>query len=275
MIEANGIMKAIDFLRRNVTNLLIILLILLMLGGNYMNLYASGIMHSQSALGGKGLSYSDYSYGGQIKTTSVSMEMEIPYGKLEEKKAAVVGKALELGGILLDENTYNYESYSSAYLSLKVPHNRSKEFETAISKYGKIKHITRRVNDITEYYSNTQERIKYLEAYRERLLEMQKNASVYDMFQINKELKDVETELQSLKNSLKREQSSVMYDRYYITLQETKHPMKAVFSSASELARLFFGAVNAGLVVIVAIMGFAVPFLPIIAVYIIWKSLRK
>ncbi len=279
----------LSFIKRNLTNILLSILILLFLlqfaGGMtyyyFSRSVAFGGAASHSSIGYRGSPataseqyYYETSYSGsRVKVTSVDMDIEVGYGKLNRTVSQINEKARMLGGYSLDENYYNYNYYSTASIEFRIPHNNSAAFESFISSNYHLKSKRKSARDITESYYSKKAEIKRLEEYKARLENMSaRTKDISDMIKIESELKNVNYELDNAYRQMKDYENSISYDRYYIQVSEKPQPWKHVFASVSDLLKLFLKAINAGIVVIVAILGFSIPFLPLIG---IWRWVKR
>ena len=143
-------------------------------------------------------------------------------GSVEKLKAMVE----EYGGYIENSDSYNgsyYETnaFRNGYFTLRIPTERYKEFVSAVGEDMYLCSINESVDDITEQYYDTAERLESLRIKEARLQELLAQAGdMSDIIQIESALTDVQYQIESYESSLKRYDKQVDYSTITIDLNE-------------------------------------------------------
>ena len=146
-----------------------------------------------------------------------------------EKISAMV---TELGGYLESSSVSgsNYSSISrgkagarSAHFSIRVPASRFSELVGTISELGNVPYSNTYTKNVTSQYYDTQSRLEAYRVQEKRLLEMLSIAeSVDDMLAIQRELTNVQYEIDSLTGRLLYLDNQVGYSTVNLTVNEVR-----------------------------------------------------
>ena len=147
----------------------------------------------------------------------------------------IYAKIKEYGGIIQDENRknmgnvvyddyYRHTSNASAYISVRVPQENYDAFINSIEdKDGNIVvcNISKKVQNMTKQYYNTESRLRSLRIQEERLFDFMESAkSVSEMLDVEDRLTDVQYEIDSATNSLATIDNDVKYSKVRLDIKE-------------------------------------------------------
>jgi hypothetical protein len=128
-----------------------------------------------------------------------------------------------MGNVVYDDY-YRYTSNASAYISVRVPQENYDAFINSIEdKDGNIVvcNITKKVQNMTKQYYNTESRLRSLRIQEERLFDFMESAkSVSEMLDVEDRLTDVQYEIDSATNSLATIDNDVKYSKVRLDIQE-------------------------------------------------------
>lgn len=153
-----------------------------------------------------------------IKNGSLELEVE----DTQNAKKEAEDQIQDLGGSITHSNSWEIRPNILAYnMTLRVP---SEKFEEAIEKLsflGIKKSESFSTSDITAQYRDTENRLKNLESRRERLRELmeRETTNLADVLQIDKELSNVQTQIENLQQTLRRHDANVAYSVLQLTLR--------------------------------------------------------
>jgi len=178
-----------------------------------------------------------------IKNASLTIEVD----DTEITKDLVEEKVKELGGAITNMNSYEVRPGVLAYnLTLRVPSDKLEVALENIASLGIKKNESFNSRDITEQYLDTANQIKNLEARRDRLRELMKfkTDNLNDVLQIDRELSNVQNQIENLQRTQKRRDTDVAYSIINLNIQPK--PQIGDFSSPAEwnLERTWKEAVN-------------------------------
>jgi hypothetical protein len=225
-----------------------------------------------------------------IRNGAIDLEVEdfdVTYSRIEE-----IVSALE--GYIESADTYSTPVYDSngrrgdiqgGNVSLRIPSTR---FDTAMQQIKTLGTVTRSnisSYDVTESYVDTQSRIKNLEAREIRLRELlQRAEDIKDIMEIDLQLANVRTEIDSLNAILKSYDKSLQMSSIQVSLREKDLSESTISTLDDDLfARMranFIRSINAVLQSLQAILIGLVAVLPFLAVfgllfYVILRIVRR
>ena len=138
-----------------------------------------------------------------IKSAAVSIE--VAKGTFEESMAKVTKTAETLGGYVSTTESYSDEdgNLTSGRVIIRVP---GEKFNTAIDdikKAGELKSISITGQDVTQEYVDLESRLKNFEAQEKILLDlMNKSTNVADSIEVQRELSNVQGEMEVIKGRM-------------------------------------------------------------------------
>jgi hypothetical protein len=212
------------------------------------------------------------------KTLSVNVEV----GNLNKAKDTVEEYIQNNDGVI--DNFYSYDFYDKTayHYSIKVPANKLDDFSRFLKTRGDIKSENFSSTDKTDSYIDNENRLKNLRIRRDSLREMmlKKAEQLADITSIEKELNNVQFEIEKFENSNQKIQKSVDYSVVNLTITP-----EVVFENGGgkwKIRKSFTNAINLFIKFYQKTVDYAViflVFLPIIlllfGVYKIFISCRK
>lgn len=161
-----------------------------------------------------------------IKNAQLSIEVE----KVREAEALVRAKVQELGGYIVQTQTYGTDNDARIMITFRVP---SAQFDNALNGVqGVASKVTSRTiggEDVTEEFVDLDSRLRNLEATRTRLLALlEKATKVEDALQVNQALTDVQGQIEQIQGRMKfLKQSAAMST---ITVEMSRVPTTPIVS---------------------------------------------
>lgn len=161
-----------------------------------------------------------------IKTAQMSIQVE----KVREAETLVRAQVQELGGYIVQTQTYGADEYASITIVFRVP---SAQFDNALNG---VKGIAQKVvsqslggEDVTEEFVDLESRLRNLEATRTRLLDLlEKATKVEDALQVNQALTDVQGQIEQIQGRMKYLQQSAAMST--ITVEMSPVPTTPIVS---------------------------------------------
>ena len=146
-----------------------------------------------------------------------------------EKIGAMVS---EMGGYVESSSVSgsNYSSISkgnvgtrNAYFTIRIPSQHFRSFTGNLTDLGNVPYNRTYSKNVTQAYYDTQSRLEAFRTQEKRLLEMLSIAdTVEDMLAIQRELTEVQYELDSLKGTLRYYDNQVSYSTVSLTVNEVR-----------------------------------------------------
>jgi len=197
-------------------------------------------MEAKSASGEEGASYDinenatpEVTERKLIRTIDITLETEI----FDTVTNGIIADTEKFGGYIESSNYYlggyNDQSNRNANLSVRIPADKADEF---LSRSYENTHITYRsesTEDVSLQYSDLETRLSTLEAERDRLQELIKDATdMESIVALEKRLSEIRYELESIHTSLKNYDNKVDYTTIWFYISEVKKiepPVEASF----------------------------------------------
>ena len=157
-----------------------------------------------------------------VYTSRVTLETE----NFDEASKSLHEKIAALGGIIVSEyahnlNTISYSGYRNLDITVRIPQENYDTFLSGISESYNVASINNSVENMTEYYYDSESRLKSYRIQEERLFSMlEKASSVKEMLDIEARLCDVQYQIESLTNTLRTIDNDVKYATFYLNLRE-------------------------------------------------------
>ena len=212
-----------------------------------------------------------------IKTASI--QLEVKKGEFEKKFFEIATLAEANNGFVSNSQSYSDSEgkLTSGMISIRV---EQKNFDAVVNKIkllGTIKSITLGGTDVTQEYVDLESRLKNLQAQEQVLLDLFKKAiRVTDMLEIQRELNNVQGQVEVIKGRMNYIDNMVSFSTIDVSLAEPQ-----AITESTEGG--FLGAVKRGargaLTVVrgmTTVLIYMSPILILIAIIliIIWQSLR-
>lgn len=209
----------------------------------------------------------------------VRLNMQMRVDDIEKSINSVGTMALASGGYIRTSN----QNEDSGQLTVMIPAGNVDSFTNSIKNLGKIINSNRNTEDVTDSYFDTQVRIKNLEteiATMRNLLQKQ-GWKVSEILEIEREIRRLTDELESLKGYITNLDRQVTYSEVNINFEKSQIAIDT--SDKDSLGYKLQLALKDGVNVlenlvtaILAMLAFLLPLLPvIIVIYIIVIVVRR
>jgi hypothetical protein len=133
----------------------------------------------------------------------------------------VVNEIAKVNGFVDSFNSYNYIGNELAYsFVLRIPANKVVDYVDYFKSLGIVKNESSDAVDLAEQYSDNENRLKNLYLRRERLRKMMENKTekLSDVLAVDKELSNVQIEIERLENSNKKIDINVEYSKLELNI---------------------------------------------------------
>lgn len=211
---------------------------------------------------------------------NASLTIEVPDTKTAREQVELTLK--EIGGLVFNSNSWEVRPrVLQENLTLRIPAEKLDATMNQFSELGIKKSESMNVSDITAQYRDNVARIKNLETRRERLRTMmdRDTENLSDVLQIDRELANVQNELDQLERTQKRNDNDVLYSTLNLTIQPepqigdlydpTWSPKKTWRQSVNELLESLQGIADKAIKLVV----FAPLWVPVLL--ILWAIKRR
>ena len=225
----------INWLKRNWAVVILIVLGVLWVKGNFLNLVASRsqvdyMLPSAGGgfAGGKMMNIqSEYYPGRQVAPTDTSSRLVIQNSSLslQVKDVAEVISDIEitakgLGGFLVNSDLSKPEGAASGTISVRVPENRRTEAMTAFKKMA-VKVVSESVTgtDVTDQYEDLGARLDVLNKTKIKFEEiLDKATAINDLLNVQRELISLQSQIDSVKGQQKYYEQSAKLSKVMVYL---------------------------------------------------------
>ncbi|GAF64516.1 hypothetical protein BTS2_1409 [Bacillus sp. TS-2] len=194
-------------------------------------------------------SESDFSTSDRKVIYEAFLELEVI--KYEEVEEALIKKAEQMGGFLIDASYYEHSDMISGSLSIRIPQNQFQAFLLDVEKEGQ-KLIQKNVNgnDVTEEYVDLNSRLSSKKVVEERLLNFLDEAeNTEDLLTISRDLDETQTEIEQLEGRIQYLDQRIDYSLVTINWFEEKVRIDPIQDNQSlnimeRTKKLFYDTVN-------------------------------
>lgn len=158
----------------------------------------------------------------------ITMDISAETEDLDEAVKAVESRVSALGGYLENRDMNNGSVSSSRrsrsiWMSVRVPADRTDEFVQEVSGVTNVVSSSKRVEDITLAYTDTEGRVNALKAEETRLLElMEKAENMSDLLEIESRLTEIRYQLERHTSQLRRYDNQVDYATIGLSIREVQ-----------------------------------------------------
>lgn len=150
----------------------------------------------------------------QKVTKSYNLSIEVK--STDKIKSFIDSEIVKVEGVVDNFNSYLYSGNDLAYnYSLRIPSKNIEESIKYFKTLGIIKSESSSANDATERYEDNSNRLKNLYVRRDRLRKMMesKTEKLNDILAVDRELINVQSQIESLENANKKIDTNVLYSR--------------------------------------------------------------
>lgn len=212
-----------------------------------------------------------------IKTASI--QIEVKKGEFEKKFFEIASIAEASNGFVSNSQSYSDSegNLTSGMITIRVEQKNFDAVVNKIKQLGTIKSVQLGGTDVTQEYVDLQSRLKNLQAQEQVLLDlMKKSTKVSDSIEVQRELSNVEGEIEVIKGRMNYLDNMVSFSTIDVSLAEPQ-----AITESTEGG--FLGAVKRGargaLTVVRGMTTVLIVISPIlilaaIILIIIWQSLR-
>lgn len=210
----------------------------------------------------------------------VKIFMEMRVDNIDKSILDVEAKSAAVGGYTREA----HQNENSGRLIIMIPAEQLDTFTTSLKSLGKVINSTRNSEDVTDSYFDTQIRIKNLEAEIEtmRNLLQKQGWKVSEILEIEREIRRLTDELESLKGYLTNLDRQITYSEVQIRFEKSQIALDN--ANQSDLGYKLKLALRNGLNLlesmitsILSLIAFILPITPFIAIayFILRKPIRR
>ncbi len=158
---------------------------------------------------------------------------------LQKTRASIGQTVNSLDGYISDENTYSYGDRKEQRLVIRIPSNRFDTLIQTITKNAdKLDNKSVRVLDVTEEYIDVESRIRTKKELKERYQELLKKANtVTDMVAIEKEIGQLQTEIESVEGRMKYLKDRISFSTLSVTFYQKASASFGFFGKLTQAIR--------------------------------------
>ena len=188
--------------------------------------------------------------------------------------SAALEKAVkDSGGYIASSDINGDADNGRASYQLRIPVKKMDTFTEALRQVGTVTDRTYGEEDITDQYYDLDARLKAKEAQRDRLLELIKKAeTLSDLLTLEKELAEVQGELDSMSGQIKRYDNQVAYATVNVQLWQSDLTQSENTPFGPRVTRAFRDSFSTALEVckdLVVAFIWLLPFLVVVAVIVV------
>lgn len=210
---------------------------------------------------------------------NASIQIEVDKGSFEKTFFAIASLAEQNGGYVSNSQSYSDTEgkMTSGSITIRVDKNNFDNVLNKVKEMGTVQNVTISVSDVTQEYVDNESRLKNLQSQRDSLLKlMEKSVTVKDSIEVQRELSNVEGQIEIIKGRQNYLDNLIAYSTIDVYVAEPQ-----AITDSNEGG--FIGAVKRGargaltaLRVITMVLIAISPLLVIagIILIIIWQSLR-
>lgn len=216
-----------------------------------------------------------------VYTANVDLESKDYEASLTQLKQQVQA----FNGYLEETSQYGSRENGNRYynVTIRIPSDKYRDFLDATGSMGSVIRMSESMQDVTTNYIDVQARISSLEAQRDRLAELRKQAaSLEDLMAIENRMSDVQYQLDNYMGQMKYLERQVSYSTVYLNLREV-----VTYTPANTFGSRLKRAMTGTWSDFFAVMGdiligviYLIPYLLILAVIVFggkafWRNIRR
>lgn len=210
---------------------------------------------------------------------NASIQIEVKKGEFERKLFEVAALAQQNNGYVSNSQSYSDSEgkMTSGVITIRIDKNNFDVVLSKLKEMGTVLNVSINVQDVTQEYVDNESRLRNLEAQQTRLLAlMEKSATVKDSIEVQRELSNIEGQIEVIKGRQNYLDNLIAYstiDVYISEPQPITEPSEGGFIGAIKRGARGALTVLRGLtMVLIAISPILV--IAAIIVIIVWQSLR-
>ena len=147
--------------------------------------------------------------------------MELETTEFDNTVAAIKNRVDKAGGYIENSNLSNYGSYRYIYYTLRVPSGQYRYFCDTAGELGNVRSFNENVQNVSESYYDTENRLASAQAKMETLQELMKKAeTMEDIITIQNAISDTQYEIDYYSGTLRRYDSLVSFSTINIEVRE-------------------------------------------------------
>ena len=248
------------------------------------------VMHEEKAQEVREAGYSDEvaeepSYSSDLPESldrkiikSAYIEIEIKADKFESSLFKISSLAEQNGGFVSNTQSYSDQEgdLTSGRVTIRIPYDNFDYVVDKIRNMGTIESINISGQDVTQEYVDLESRLKNMQAQEEVLLDlMGQSKSVKDSIEVQRELSNVQEEIEVIKGRINYLDNMVSFSTIEVYLHEPQPIAASGWGFLDALKRGLRGAVKVfnGTVVFLIVIS---PILVLVAIIlvIVWLAVR-
>lgn len=210
----------------------------------------------------------------------VKLSMDMRVDNIEKSILDAEAMAVTAGGYTRE----SYQNESSGQLTIMIPAGKVDTFVSSLRSLGKIINSNRKTEDVTDSYFDTQIRIKNLETEIEtmRNLLQKPGWKVSEILEIEREIRRLTDELESLKGHITNLDRQITYSEVRISFEKSQIAIDS--ASQDSLGYKLQLALKSGMdllinivISLLSLIAFILPISPFIAIayFLLRKPLRN
>lgn len=151
------------------------------------------------------------------------IELEIEKGKFEDILFKISKLAEQNGGFVSNSESYSdvEGKLTSGRVVIRIPQDKFSAVVDKVKSYGVVRSVQLSGQDVTEEFTDLESRLKNLKAQEEVLLDLMKQSrSVKDSIEVQRELSNVQEEIEVIKGRMNYLDNMVSYATVDVYLHE-------------------------------------------------------
>lgn len=152
-----------------------------------------------------------------FESTEFEKSLERMYALIEENKGYISSSNIYF------RNYYDTQRMRSGEFAIRIPRDKVNQFKNQIPEIGNLVNESSSKEDVTQYYTDTESRLKVLEIKESRLLSLlEKAEKIEDIIALENQLSQVISEKEELKKTLVSLDDRIDYSTVNLSLAEVR-----------------------------------------------------
>lgn len=288
--------KLYDNFKKYWKNYLIILLLLVIVLGGYLNPFSvntKGFMSSDSMMmateSSRGVASSSYFppfYGDSVapdaqeRKITRNANLGLETDRFDSSRSSIINTFKAYDSIIMSESESRnqWNNIRSLNVNARIESDKLDALLEDLKQYGEITSLNVYSNDVTATYINYEERLDRYNAQIDRYKTMleRENLSIRDEIDIQTRLDQLEEQVGFIQRNFDSLEQRVEYSSVYLSLTEKPGTFDDLdFLGFTDSLKMFLNSLNTGLKYLVMILGFIIPFGVLYVVYRVFRRLSK